>query len=341
VSAASDNGPSKEGLVIRSVSRWRRGQIAQVAVAPVCVGVSLFVFFFLSPGELSTSNLRDLLGQAAPLAIVAIGQMIVIITRGFDLSVGSVAGLSAVAIALGVNWIGPVGILFGPIAGLACGVVSGVLVGRLRIQPLIATLGMLSMARGFALVFSGDKAVVINGSDPLNSLGYGHVFGVPSGFALAAVVAIVATVVLSRMRGGRRLYMVGSNPEAAELTGVRSSQTILGAYAATGLCVGIAALVLVGRAGAGLPTDGQGLELQTIAAAVIGGVSLTGGVGRAGIVLVGALFIESLTNGLTLAGYSPFVQEIILGVVILIAGLADRVIRRVAAPRHFKEVSNA
>jgi ribose transport system permease protein len=326
---------------MRPVAPWRIRQLAQAAVAPICLGVALLVFFYLSPGELSGSNLRDLLGQMAPLGIVAVGEMIVIVTRGFDLSVGSVAGLSAVAIALGINWVGPVGVLLGPIAGLACGLINGALVGRLRVQPLIATLGLLSVARGLALVISGDNAVVIKGQNPLNFLGYGHVAGVPTPFVLAVAVAAVAAFVLVGTRGGRRIYMLGSNPEAAELTGVHSAYTLLGAYAATGLCVGIASMILVGRAGAGLPTEGQGLELQTIAAAVIGGVSLTGGVGRAGVVLIGALFIQSLTNGLTLAGYSPFVQEIILGVVILMAGLADRVIRQVAAPRRFKEASNA
>ncbi len=153
---------------------------------------------------------------------------------------------------------------------------------------------------------------------------------------LAVIVAILAALLLARTRGGRRVFMLGSNPEAAELTGVRPEHTMNSAYAATGLCVGIAALILVGRAGTGLPTEGQGLELQTIAAAVIGGVSLSGGVGRAGVVLIGALFIQSLTNGLTLAGYSPFVQEIILGGVILVAGLTERLIRRVTAPHPLK-----
>ena len=196
----------------RSLSRWRLGQMAQMAVAPACVGLSLFVFFFISPGELSLSNLRSLLGQMAPLAIVAIGQMVVIITRGFDLSVGSVAGLSAVAIALGVNWIGPAGVVLGPLAGVACGVVNGVVVGRLRIQPLIATLGLLSIARGVALVISGDNAVVIKGANPLGFLGYGHVAGVPTAFVLTVVVALALTLVLAGTCGGRRLYMVGSNP---------------------------------------------------------------------------------------------------------------------------------
>jgi ribose transport system permease protein len=324
-----------------ALTRWRLGQLAQSVVAPLCVIGAVTVFFFISPGELSGGNLRDLLGEMAPLGIVAIGQMIVIITRGFDLSVGSVAGLSAVMVALGINWLGPVGALLGPIAGLACGLCNGILVGRLRVQPLIATLGMLSIARGLALVISHDNARVVNGNNPLNFLGYGHVAGIPTGFVLAVIVGVVAALLLAHTRGGRRLYMLGSNPEAAALTGVRPQYTILAAYAAAGLCVGISALILVGRAGAGLPTEGQGLELQTIAAAVIGGVSLSGGIGRAGVVLVGALFIQSLTNGLTLAGYSPFVQEIILGGVILVAGLAERVIRRVTAPRPLKEVSNA
>ena len=324
------------------VPRWRLRSLAQSAVAPLCLAVALIVFFYISPGELSSSNLSDLLGQMAPLAIVAVGQMVVIITRGFDLSVGSVAGLSAVFVALGINWLGPVGAVLGPVAGLLCGLVNGFVVGRLQIQPLIATLGMLSIARGLALVFSSDNAVTMDGGkNPLNFLGYGHVAGIPVGFLVAVAVAIAVGLALAFTRGGRRLYMLGSNPEAASLVGVRADRVVVAAYAVTGLCVGIAAIVLVGRAGAGLPTEGQGLELQTIAAAVIGGVSLTGGVGRAGIVLVGALFIQSLTNGLTLAGYSPFVQEIILGAVILVAGLAELVIRRVAAPRRFKEASNA
>jgi ribose/xylose/arabinose/galactoside ABC-type transport system permease subunit len=326
---------------LRNTSRWRAGQIAQVAVAPVCLAISLYTFFWISPGELSTNNLEHLIGQMAPIAIVAIGQMVVIITRGFDLSVGSVAGLSVVMTALGINWIGPAGMVLGPIAGVACGLFNGFLIGRLHIQPVIATLGMLSIARGLALIFSGDSAVVIDGDNPLNFLGYGHIAGLPAAFVLTIAVALVVGIALARTRGGRRVFMLGSNPEAAELTGVRPASTLIAAYAVTGLCVGIAALVLVGRAGAGLPTEGQGLELQTIAAAVIGGVSLTGGVGRPGTVLMGALFIQSLANGLTLAGYSPFVQEIILGVVILIAGLTERVIRRVATPRRFKEVSHA
>jgi ribose/xylose/arabinose/galactoside ABC-type transport system permease subunit len=312
------------------------GDAARGLVAPACLLASLLVFSFYAPGMLDLSNLKGLLGQMAPLAIVAVGQTFVIITRGFDISVGSVAALSGVAIALCVNALGPIGVVAGPLVGLACGLVNGVLIGRFGIQPVIATLGMLSFARGLALAISGDVAVVIKGSNPLSSLAYNELGGIPISFILVAIVAVVATVLLAWTRAGRRIHMLGSNPEAAELVGVSRTRTLLGAYALTGLLAGVAALVLVGRAGSGLPTEGAGLELSTIAAAVIGGVSLAGGVGKPVLVLVGALFIQSLNNGLTLAGTSPFLQEVILGAVILVAGLADHVVQRITATQRNK-----
>jgi ribose/xylose/arabinose/galactoside ABC-type transport system permease subunit len=296
-------------------------------VAPLCLVVSITVFSFLSAEELQVSNLKGLLGQMAPLAIIALGQLIVIITRGFDISVGSVAALAAVISVMCVNALGPIGFAMAPIVGLGCGLVNGVLIGRFRVQPVIATLGMLSVARGLVLAISGNQAVALEGDNPLSQLGYGSLAGIPISFLVTAALAIAVTVMLSRTRAGRRIHMLGSNPQGAELVGVSPARTLLFAYALTGLLAGIAALVLVGRAGAGLPTEGQGLELSTIAAAVIGGANLAGGVGKPVFVLIGALFIQSLNNGLTLAGISSFTQEIILGAVILGAGLADRAVR--------------
>lgn len=309
---------------------------ARGLVAPACLTASLVVFSFYAPGMLALSNLKGLLGQMAPLAIVALGQTLVIITRGFDISVGSVAALSGVAIALCVNDFGSAGVLAGPIIGLTCGLTNGVLIGRFGIQPVIATLGMLSFARGLALAVSNDKAVVIKGSNPLGSLGYNELGGIPMSFILVAILAVLITALLAWTRAGRRIHMLGSNPEAAEMVGISPGRTLLGAYALTGLLAGIASLVFVGRAGSGLPTEGVGLELSTIAAAVIGGVSLAGGVGKPLLVLVGALFIQSLNNGLILAGTSPFLQELILGAVIVVAGLADYAIRRVTASQRYK-----
>jgi ribose transport system permease protein len=317
----------------RGFVRWAGGGV----VAPLCLIASITVFSFISAEELQTGNLKGLLGQMSPLAIIALGELVVIITRGFDISVGSVAALSAVVAVLCANAFGAVGLVVAPFVGLACGLVNGVLVGRLRVQPIIATLGMLSLARGLVLLISGNEATVLEGGNPLDTLGYKEWLGLPVSFLLTVALAIAVTVWLARTAAGRRIHMYGSNPEAAELVGVRPSRTLLGAYAITGLFAGIAALVLVGRAGAGLPTEAQGIELAAIAAAVIGGANLGGGVGRPVFVLVGALFIQSLSNGLTLAGTSSFVQEIILGAVLLMAGLADLAVRRVTASRQVKE----
>jgi ribose transport system permease protein len=304
-------------------------------LAPVCLIVAAIVLSQQSTRFLTGDNAVNILGQAAPLAIVALGQMVVIITRGFDVSVGSVAALSAVVAATAVNGLGAVGIVAAPLVGLAAGLVNGVLVGRFGVQPIIATLGMLSIARGAALWVADGTAVALD-DNPFSELGYGKVAGVPWSFVLTIAILLMVIAVTSRLRVGRRLYMLGSNPEAADLVGINRRRTLLFAYAVAGLLAGTAAAVFLARAGAGLPTEGNGLELSSIAAAVIGGTALTGGIGRPGFVLIGALFIQSLTNGLNLANTSPFVQDIILGTVIVIAGLADWAIRRVLVPRRSK-----
>jgi ribose transport system permease protein len=193
---------------------------------------------------------------------------------------------------------------------------------------VIATLGMLSLARGAALAAGKGNGVSFEGDNPLAWLGYEKWAGLPTGFWLALVLTVALTVLITRTRIGRRMIMLGSDPAAAELVGVRAPRTLLFAYGITGLTAGIAALIYLGRAGVGLPTEGNGLELATIAAAVIGGTALSGGVGRPWLVLVGALFIQSLNNGLNLAGTSPYVQELILGAVIVFAGLSDRLMAR-------------
>jgi ribose/xylose/arabinose/galactoside ABC-type transport system permease subunit len=308
---------------------------SRTLVAPLCLAVAVVAFAFAVPSSLSGQNYMNVMGQAAPLAIVALGQMVVIITRNFDISVGSVAALAALVTVVVVNALGPIGLLAGPLVGIACGLVNGVVVGRLRVQPVIATLGMLSFARGLALVVGDGQAVTFEGDNPIAWLGYDKLAGVSIAFLAVLAFAALLAVALRRTRGGRRLYMVGSDPDAAALVGVDRARVVLIAFAITGLTAGLASLLLVARAGAGLPTEGAGLELSAIAAAVIGGAALSGGVGRPVFVLVGAVFIQSLGNGLNLVGTSPFLQEIILGAVILLAGLIDWAIRRVAVHRRW------
>lgn len=315
------------------MSRPSVGSVIRNGVAPLGLVVVLGYFSLTTDDVLDPSNLLNVGGQAAPLGLVALGQLVVVLTRGFDISVGSVAALSAVATALSVNELGAAGVVVGPLMGLACGIANGIVVGRFGIQPIVATLGMLSAARGMALLLSGERAVIIEGDNPLGPLGYGLLGPLPISLLVLLAMTAALALVLRHLRIGRRVYMVGSNPDGARLSGVNVGQTMVFAYGMSGLSAGLAALFFVGRAGSGLPTEANGLELQAIAAVVIGGAALSGAVGRPAVVLLGALFIQLLGNGLNLTGTSPFEQEIVLGSVLVVAGLLDFAIRRIASAR--------
>ena len=307
-------------------------EIFRAGVAPPSLILAIIVLTFSVPYFATPSNASTILGAVGPLALVAVGEMLVIITGGFDISVGAVAALGSVMAALAINIVGPIGLVAAPATGAVCGIVSGLLISGLSVQPVIATLGTLLAARGLALAIArGNQTVDLDPGNDVLWLGFGQAFGIPLSFLIVVVVTLVATVFLDRMRGGRRLLMIGSNARSAELVGVPVTRSIVTAYGLCGFLAGTAGMVFVGRASAGLPTEGYGLELQAIAAAVIGGTSLSGGVGWPPFALVGALFIQTLINGLNLAGLSPFVVELATGAVIIFAGLIDLAIRRIAA----------
>jgi ribose transport system permease protein len=308
--------------------------VFRAGVAPPALLVAIVLLALWVPYFPTLSNAATIAGQVGPLAVVATGEMLVIVAGGFDISVGAVAALSSVVAALAVNMIGPFGLLLAPAAAAACGIVTGLLVTRLSIQPIIATLGMMLAARGLALVVSrGNQSVTLAPGNDVLWLGYGHVLGLPVTFLIVIAVTIAATFLMDRLRLGRRLLMIGSNARSAALVGVPLTRSVVTAYALCGLLAGVAGMIFVGRASAGLSTEGYGLELQAIAAAVMGGTALTGGVGWPPFVLIGALFIQTLLNGLNLAGLSPFVVELAMGAVIVFAGLLDFAIRRVVAAR--------
>jgi ribose transport system permease protein len=307
---------------------------ARYAVAPLAIIAVWVVFGTASRPFLSLDNALNITGQFGALAIVALGEMLVIVTGGFDISVGAVAALASVAAALAATPLGPAGLVAAPLVGAACGAVNGALVGALGVQPIVTTLGMMLFARGAALLLSGgSQSVALPDGVDLSALGYGDLFGVPIVFLAVLALGAATAFLARRLRLGRRLFMIGSNPISAALVGVRVPGMLIAAYALCGFAAGLAALVFLGRSGAGLATEGNGLELQAIAAAVIGGTALTGGVGAAPAVLLGAYFIQSLLNGLNLVGISPFVSELVLGAVIIIAGLLDFAIRRLGAIR--------
>lgn len=293
----------------------------------VCLSAVLWA---LTPHFLTVSNLLNIAQQTSINAIIAAGMTFVIISGGIDLSVGSIVALSGVA--LGALWQGnqaPMwpGVLAALAVGTVSGLINGVLISLGRLPPFIATLGMMSVARGAALLFTEGRP--ISGFEE-------HVRWIATGslgFVPAPVIAMVATylaahIVLTRTTFGRYVYAIGGNEEATRLSGVavRFHKTMI--YGVSGLTSAIAAIVLTARLNSAQPIAGMMYELDAIAATVIGGTSLMGGEGSLFGTLVGALIMGVLRNGLNLLGVSSFLQQIVIGGVIVGAVLVDTLLKR-------------
>lgn len=279
---------------------------------------------------LTTQNILTILLQISVIGIVAVGQTMVMITAGIDLSVGSVVGLSGVVASLlmaSLGWPVPVAVLGGVGAGVVAGGVNGLLVTGLKIPPFIATLGMMSIARGAALLLSGGVAV--HGAPPgFDWLGNGTVLGIPVPVVILALVVAGVGVVLNKTTLGRHAFAIGSNEETARMSGVNVSKELVKVYT---LCAGLAGLggvILASRTTIGSPTAGQMYELDAIAACVIGGTSLFGGVGSVSGAVIGAGLMGLIRNGSNLLGVSSFWQRIVIGVIICIAVAWDQYRRR-------------
>ncbi|MBX6351004.1 MAG: ABC transporter permease [Clostridia bacterium] len=284
------------------------------------LAVAYLAFAPVSPGFATAANAANIAGQVAPLAIVTVGQALVLMTGGFDISVGSVAALTTVAGSLSAVATGSFAsaVLAAVLAGAVCGAANGFAVGYLGVQPVVATLGMLMFARGAALLLSGS-APVVGLPDTFVSLGYGEWLGVPAAAWVALAVVALMEAFLVWSPTARAVLAVGGNETAARLNGVPVRWTRFVAYLVCGALVGLAAIIYAARANSGQPTLGEGLELDSIAAAVIGGVSLAGGRGRMWGAAVGAVVVGMLANGLNLAGLSPFLQDVAAGITLLLA----------------------
>jgi ribose transport system permease protein len=283
---------------------------------------------------LTGSNLANLARQVAIFAIIALGQLLVILTAGIDLSVGSVLALSGAVTAqlLVAGWPIPLAILCGIALGTALGIINGLLVTRAKLPPFIATLGMLGIARGVVLVITKAKTV-----QPLpqsfQTIANGTVLGIPNLLIFAVVIAVAIHLVLTRTVFGRYIYAVGSNPESARLAGVPVRVVTISVYAIAGLLAGAGGVLLTSRLGAGIPTAGTGFELNAIAACVIGGASLFGAKGSALGAATGALIMGVLNNGGNLLAINAFYLQIAIGVLILVAVGFDQLNTRASAGR--------
>jgi len=306
----------------RRVRARRFGTVIGLAV--LCA-----VLWALTPHFLTVSNLLNVTQQTSINAIVAVGMTFVIISGGIDLSVGSIVALSGVALGALLQSGQPLAVALAAAlaVGLACGLLNGALVSVGGLPPFIATLGMMSVARGAALVFTEGRPV--SGFDEgFRSIATGSVGFVPAPVVVMIAVYVVAHVVLTRTTFGRYVYAIGGNEEATRLSGVavRFHKTMI--YGVSGLMSAVAAIVLTARLNSAQPIAGTMYELDAIAATVIGGTSLMGGEGTLAGTLVGALIMGVLRNGLNLLGVSSFLQQIVIGGVIVGAVLVDTVLKR-------------
>ena len=289
------------------------------------------IFSFASDYFLSVRNALNILDQITVLGILALGMTAVIIIGGIDLSVGSVLALSMMTMGWLQRDIGvplALAILIGIATGALCGLVSGLLVTKARLPPFIATLTMMSVARGLANILT-DGRQIVGYADWFTSLATVRHFGFLSAtVSLFILLTILAWAFLRFRPAGRNLYAIGGSAEVARLAGIEVARYTTLVYATAGALAGIAGMALAARLDSSQPSAGLGYELDTIAAVVIGGASLSGGVGGIGGTVVGVLIIGVLRNGLNLLGVSPFIQQVVIGLVIAVAVTFDTLGRR-------------
>jgi ribose/xylose/arabinose/galactoside ABC-type transport system permease subunit len=287
------------------------------------------ILWAATPHFLTVSNLLNVLEQTAINAIVAVGMTFVIISGGIDLSVGSILAVAGIVLgsALQAGIAMPAAIVLALAVGLACGLVNGALVTFGRLPPFIATLGMMSAARGAALMLAEGRP--ISGfEDGFRTLATGRVLMIPAPAILAGLIYVVAHFVLAHTVFGRAAYAIGGNEEAARLSGVHVRYHKTAIYGVAGLMSAAAAVILTARLNSAQPTAGTMYELDAIAATVIGGTSLLGGEGTLIGALIGALIMGVLRNGLNLLNVSSFFQQVVIGVVIVGAVLVDMSLKR-------------
>ncbi len=310
-----------------------RERLSDVVSQLAAAGALIVVFVFLSiasPVFLSTDNLFNIGAQTAVVAVIAIGMTLVIITAGIDLSVGSVAALSGVVGVMMMADLGlpvPVAVLGGTLVGALAGLVNGLLVSVAGLAPFIATLGMLTVARGLVYIVTNAQAI-FGAPDSFRLLGQGVIGPIPIPILVIVVVAVAGYIVLSRTRLGRYAYAMGSNLEAARLSGIPVRRYLTSVYVISGALAGFGGMIAASRVNSGQPNFGIGLELDVIAAAVIGGASLFGGQGTVLGTLIGAFLIALIRNGAVLLDVSVFYQSVIIGIVIWLAVLWDQYRRR-------------
>ncbi len=291
------------------------------------------VFQAINPTFFTWENLADMLRNTSILAILAVGMMMVMITGGIDLSVGAIVALAGMVSALTVQYVpqlpAVVAILIGMGVGIGCGAVNGVLVAKGRIIPIIATLGMMNVFRGLTYLISGSKWVSAHQmSDGFKSIATSGIGPLNTLIIIAVVVVLIFYYFLNYNRTGRYIYAVGSNPESAVITGIKKDRILIMSYTLLGLLTGLAGVLWVAKFASAQGDTATGYEMNVIAACVLGGVSVSGGTGKVGGLLLGVLLLGVLQNALPLINVSTFWEDFIQGIIILVAILLNISVKR-------------
>lgn len=320
----------------RSSTLWLKLVFIRLGVLPFLLIIAIIVFTLSSENFLTASNLTNVVRQSVYLMMVALGQMLALLTGGFDLSVGTIVAITSVVGALAMAavasampdsvWLAiAIGCLAGVAAGTAVGVINGIGVAVFGVSPFIMTLGISSVGFGTALYITGGVPVYGMPVEFGDIFGFGTALGIPVPIYFAAGLAILVYLIVNRTRLGRHFYAVGGNVKAAQLSGINTKLTLFVTYVLCAFLAAVSGMLLTARLDTGEANVGASLPLESIAACVIAGVSLRGGVGRVENVVLGALFIVLAQNGMNLARIGSYLQMAVLGGLLILAVVADQI----------------
>lgn len=334
--------PARSTPSLNSLTDLPKRLFVRLGILPFLLVIAVIVFTVMSENFLTGRNLMNVLRQSVFLTIVSMGQMLALLTGGFDLSVGTTLALTSVVGAMVMAatytmmpdavWLAVfIGCFAGIAAGAMIGVANGVGVAFFNVSPFMMSLGMTSVGFGIALYLTGGTPVYGMPVEFGDVFGFGSLFGIHTPIYVAAILAILLFVYLYRTRFGRYIYAVGGNAKAAQLSGINTRATLFWTYVLCAAMAAVAGMLLTARLDTGEANIGASMPLESIAACVIAGVSLRGGVGRLGSVILGALFIGLVQNGMNLARIESYLQTVVLGGLLIIAVIADQIRLRYVA----------
>jgi len=324
----------------RSLATWLKIAFVRLGVLPFLLVFFVIVFSFMSNRYLTGENLMNVARQTTYLAMVAMGQMLALLTGGFDLSVGTMLAITSVAAALGMTavlgaypdliWLAIIaGMFTGFLAGVSVGVVNGIGIALFNVSPFMMTLGLASIGFGVALYLTAGMPVY-GMPDTFGAVfGFGRFLGIPVPIYVTAAMIVIMYLLLNWTRFGRYIYAVGGNIKASRLSGINTTRTLFMAYVLCSAFTTISGLMLTARLETGEANIGASMPLESIAACVIGGVSLRGGVGRLSGAVLGAVFIGLVQNGMNLARIDSYLQQVAIGALLIFAVMADQLRQRV------------